>query len=191
MSPRRRASLWRASEILSDAQDSQSSQASEPLAPAPVAGKRPSPVATRRMVLPSGASRVERSTASQPPAKQPRLQPQPQAQPQAVQPEQPLAESEAPHVEESPPVEVWKVLGDCRCLFRAVMRGLEDPCNRVPRDASGEALDEKQRLHERERAAPGPSSLALGSLRTSCDTCSASVLDSARRMWPAYSLTQR
>ncbi|CAL1161246.1 unnamed protein product [Cladocopium goreaui] len=35
---------------------------------------------------------------------------------------------------------VWPVLGDHRCLFRAVVRGLFDPYNTVPRDSRGEPL---------------------------------------------------
>ena len=35
---------------------------------------------------------------------------------------------------------VWPTLGDHRCLFRAVARGIIDPYNRVARDRRGEPL---------------------------------------------------
>ena len=35
---------------------------------------------------------------------------------------------------------VWPTLGDHRCLFRCVARGIIDPYNRVARDRRGEPL---------------------------------------------------
>ncbi|CAE7212392.1 OTU4 [Symbiodinium pilosum] len=47
----------------------------------------------------------------------------------------------------------WRVSGDCRCLFRAVIRScLLDPYNQQPRDNLGEPVDVDQRTHERESA---------------------------------------
>eukprot|EP00746_Dinoflagellata_sp_MGD_P124651 gnl/MRDRNA2_/MRDRNA2_59261_c0_seq1.p1 gnl/MRDRNA2_/MRDRNA2_59261_c0~~gnl/MRDRNA2_/MRDRNA2_59261_c0_seq1.p1 ORF type:complete len:552 (+),score=132.67 gnl/MRDRNA2_/MRDRNA2_59261_c0_seq1:144-1658(+) len=47
---------------------------------------------------------------------------------------------------------LWKVLGDCRCLFRAVCRAREDPWNKVARSVKGEPLNAEQKLHERLQA---------------------------------------
>ncbi|CAE7041303.1 ephA [Symbiodinium sp. CCMP2456] len=47
----------------------------------------------------------------------------------------------------------WRVRGDCRCLFRAVMRAYTlDPLNRKQRDHLGEPVDEAERVQEREYA---------------------------------------
>ncbi|CAE7257763.1 ephA [Symbiodinium microadriaticum] len=47
----------------------------------------------------------------------------------------------------------WRVRGDCRCLFRAVMRAFSlDPLNRKQRDHLGEPIDEAERVREREYA---------------------------------------
>eukprot|EP00434_Breviolum_minutum_P000946 symbB.v1.2.000832.t2/scaffold37.1/size397765/4 len=49
--------------------------------------------------------------------------------------------------------EIWRVLGDCRCLFRAVVRSrLLDPCNEIERSNRGEPLEQSHRVKEREAA---------------------------------------
>lgn len=50
---------------------------------------------------------------------------------------------------------VWPVLGDHRCLFRAVARGMFDPYNRVPRTPDGEPLDEIRAHLETRQAVAG------------------------------------
>lgn len=50
---------------------------------------------------------------------------------------------------ESQRLEIWKVLGDCRCLFRAVVRSrFLDQCNEIPRSSKGEPLEEQSRIKE-------------------------------------------
>merc|ERR1712137_1357769 len=44
--------------------------------------------------------------------------------------------------------DIWKVRGDCRCLFRAVDRAIRDPSNKHDRDVRGEATSEEQRSRE-------------------------------------------
>mmetsp|Transcript_40791 Transcript_40791/g.74520 ORF Transcript_40791/g.74520 Transcript_40791/m.74520 type:complete len:570 (-) Transcript_40791:195-1904(-) len=48
--------------------------------------------------------------------------------------------------------EIWKVYGDCRCLFRAVCRACDDPDNQIDRDAQGVPCAEKPRRRELIRA---------------------------------------
>lgn len=68
----------------------------------------------------------------------------PAAQPGAEDPAAP-----APAAVPALPLEIWRVLGDCRCLFRAVVRSrFLDPCNKIQRDLKGNPLEEKQRIKE-------------------------------------------
>eukprot|EP00929_Paragymnodinium_shiwhaense_P053431 TRINITY_DN26738_c0_g1_i1.p1 TRINITY_DN26738_c0_g1~~TRINITY_DN26738_c0_g1_i1.p1 ORF type:complete len:564 (-),score=162.57 TRINITY_DN26738_c0_g1_i1:630-2249(-) len=48
--------------------------------------------------------------------------------------------------------ELWKVCGDCRCLFRAVCRARDDPNNKIDRNIRGEPLNERAKLREQTRA---------------------------------------
>eukprot|EP00747_Dinoflagellata_sp_TGD_P198779 gnl/TRDRNA2_/TRDRNA2_71874_c1_seq1.p1 gnl/TRDRNA2_/TRDRNA2_71874_c1~~gnl/TRDRNA2_/TRDRNA2_71874_c1_seq1.p1 ORF type:complete len:252 (+),score=46.48 gnl/TRDRNA2_/TRDRNA2_71874_c1_seq1:88-756(+) len=47
---------------------------------------------------------------------------------------------------------IWRVLGDCRCLFRAVCRACDDENNDVKRDSQGEPVADSMRVTERKRA---------------------------------------
>eukprot|EP00930_Biecheleria_cincta_P097028 TRINITY_DN88775_c0_g1_i1.p1 TRINITY_DN88775_c0_g1~~TRINITY_DN88775_c0_g1_i1.p1 ORF type:complete len:666 (+),score=111.86 TRINITY_DN88775_c0_g1_i1:43-1998(+) len=47
---------------------------------------------------------------------------------------------------------IFRVLGDCRCLFRAVWRAIHDPWHQVARDPKGEPTSEAARLQEQEGA---------------------------------------
>eukprot|EP00927_Polykrikos_kofoidii_P066596 TRINITY_DN62167_c0_g1_i1.p1 TRINITY_DN62167_c0_g1~~TRINITY_DN62167_c0_g1_i1.p1 ORF type:complete len:485 (+),score=78.16 TRINITY_DN62167_c0_g1_i1:75-1529(+) len=63
-----------------------------------------------------------------------------------------FASQGAVHVKSVDTPDVWKVRGDCRCLFRAVCRACEDPGNVVERDALGEPLSPHLRERERDSA---------------------------------------
>ncbi|CAJ1386904.1 unnamed protein product [Effrenium voratum] len=122
-----------------------------PAAPAALAAPGPAPVAlahTRRVVLPGRRSSAPR------PAPEPAVAPvAPEAAPKAVTEAKAPKEAPAQTCNDREPHKIWKVLGDCRCLFRAVARARYlDHHNRLPRDILGEPLDEAQRTKERETA---------------------------------------
>ena len=67
----------------------------------------------------------------------------------------PLAPAPQSAPKESQRLEIWKVLGDCRCLFRAVVRSRYlDQCNEIPRSSKGEPLEEQSRIKECQIAEP-------------------------------------
>lgn len=64
-------------------------------------------------------------------------------------PPQAVAPAPVQTPKDSQRLEIWKVLGDCRCLFRAVVRSrFLDQCNEIPRSSKGEPLEEQSRIKE-------------------------------------------
>merc|ERR1712137_881082 len=51
-----------------------------------------------------------------------------------------------------PRPDIWKVYGDCRCLFRALCRACDDPQNNIRRDAKGQPIEDRPRIREQTRA---------------------------------------
>ncbi|CAK9023418.1 unnamed protein product [Durusdinium trenchii] len=105
-----------------------------------------SPPPSRRLVLPSGTTETtetggDASRASASPATSPGV---------AAQSAQSAQSAPSPAAAAPP---IWPVLGDCRCLFRAVIRSKYlDPCNHLDRDQRGEPVEEQHKTQEREKA---------------------------------------